>query len=104
MTEFLQVMITAGTRAEAESIARVLVEKRLAACVQVSGPITSVYRWQEKIEQSEEWKLTAKTSPARFKELAAQTSELHSCDCPEIVATAISDGSKAYFEWLAEQL
>lgn len=104
MTGFLQVTITTGTRDEAESIARTLVENRLAACVQIAGPITSIYRWQEKLEQGKEWKLTAKTSSARMEELLAQTIELHSYDCPEIVATEIVGGNEEYLKWLGEQL
>ena len=104
MTEFLQVAITTGTRDEAESIARALVEKCLAACVQVAGPILSIYRWQERVEQSEEWKLTLKTSSARMEELIAQTIELHSYDCPEVVATEIVGGNEEYLKWLGEQV
>lgn len=104
MTEFLQLSITTGTRDEAERIARALVENRLAACVQIAGPITSIYRWQECVEQGEECKLTAKTSSARMEELVAQTIELHSYDCPEIVATEIVGGNVEYLKWLGEQL
>ena len=62
MTEFLQITTTTGTRQDAEQIAAELVSRRLAGCVQVSGPIQSTYRWQGKMETAEEWMCTAKTS------------------------------------------
>jgi periplasmic divalent cation tolerance protein len=104
MTGFIQVITTVGSQDEAEQIARVLVERRLAACVQVSGPITSVYRWQGRIETSVEWSCTAKTSSGLYAAVGAAIRELHSYQVPEILAVPVAAGSAAYLEWLHGEL
>jgi periplasmic divalent cation tolerance protein len=104
IAEHLQVTTTAGSEEEAERIAASLVERRLAACVQVIGPIASHYRWQGAIERSSEWMCVAKTSAERYSELEAAIRELHSYDEPEIVATPIVAGSAGYLEWIGESL
>jgi periplasmic divalent cation tolerance protein len=104
MAEFLQVTTTTGTREVAERIAVELVDRRLAACVQVSGPITSTYRWQGKIESAEEWMCVAKTSREQMDGIRAVLKRLHPYEVPELVATPIVDGSEAYLKWLGEQL
>jgi periplasmic divalent cation tolerance protein len=98
--EYLQVTTTAGSEEEADRISAALVERRLAACVQVVGPIVSRYRWQGAVERSTEWMCVAKTSTVRYAELEAAVRELHSYDEPEIVATPIVAGSASYLEWL----
>ncbi len=103
MPDFLQVSTAAGSREDAEQIAAALVERRLAGCVQVVGPVRSVYRWQGRVEQADEWLCLAKTTSDRFAAVEAAIRELHSYECPEIVATPIVAGSAAYLAWLAEQ-
>lgn len=100
MTEYLQVTTTAGSEEEAERIGAALVERRLAACVQVVGLIASHYRWQGAVERSSEWMCVAKTSAARYAELEAAIRELHSYEEPEILATQIVAGSPGYLEWI----
>jgi periplasmic divalent cation tolerance protein len=104
MAEYLQVTTTAGSEEEAEQISAALVERRLAACVQVIGPIASRYRWQGAIEHSTEWMCVAKTSAVRYAELEAAIRELHSYDEPEIVATPIVAGSAGYLKWIGRNL
>ena len=104
MTEFIQVSTTTGTRDVAERIAVELVDRRLAACVQVSGPIQSTYRWQGKVESNEEWLCTAKTGRQQLDAIRELLKQLHPYQVPELVATPIVDGSEAYFKWLEEQL
>lgn len=104
MTEFIQVVTTTATKDEALRIARKLVEERLAACAQVSGPITSVYRWQGKVEQAEEWYCTIKTRQSLFAQVAAAIREVHSYECPEIVATAVDHISDDYQAWLEREI
>lgn len=104
MTDFIQVSTTTETKQAAQEIAAALVEQRLAACVQVSGPVESVYRWQGKVQQSQEWLCTAKTRASLFPQVEAAIRELHTYECPEIVAVPIADGSAAYLAWLGEQL
>lgn len=104
MAECVQVLTTTGSEAEAEAIAAALVERRLAACVQVSGPIRSRYRWQGEIERAEEWQCAIKTAAARYPELEAAIRELHSYEEPEIVATPIVAGSPGYLAWIADSV
>jgi len=100
----IQVVTTTASEAEAQQIAAALVEARLAACVQVSGPITSTYRWQSKIETSQEWRCTIKTQQSHFAAVAAMIAQVHSYDVPEILATAVVAGSPEYLAWLAGEL
>ena len=101
MTQCVQVTTTAGSAEEAGSISEALVERRLAACVQIFGPIESRYRWQGEIERGREWMCLAKTTLARLDAVEAAIRDLHSYDQPEIVATPILAGSAGYLEWLA---
>lgn len=104
MTECVQVLTTAGSEREAERIAAVLVEQRLAACVQISGPVLSLYRWQGEIEREREWQCLAKTTRARFEAVAAAIAASHSYEEPEIVATPIVAGSPGYLAWIEENV
>ena len=103
MTDFIQVVTTTEHREDAERIARTLVEERLAACVQVSGPITSTYRWQGKIETAEEWQCCAKTRRDLYEKVEQAIRRLHPYEVPEIVAMPILAGSADYLKWLAEE-
>jgi periplasmic divalent cation tolerance protein len=103
MREFIVVYVTAGSLDEADRLARGLVEERLAACVNRIGPIQSVYRWEGKLEQSEEHLLIIKTKKDLFSALEKRVRELHSYSVPEIVALPIIDGSQEYLRWLGEQ-
>ena len=104
MSEFLQVFTTIDNEAAARRIADVLVEKRLAACVQVVGPITSVYRWQGKVETATEWLCLIKTTREMYDGLEASIRALHSYEVPEIVAVPIVAGSRDYLDWLKGQV
>lgn len=104
MPQFIQVMTTTARRAEAEQIARSLVDERLAACVQVAGPITSVYRWQGTVETSEEWRCTIKTRADLFVRLQEAIRRLHPYEVPEILALPVADGNADYLEWLDAQV
>ncbi len=104
MTDYLQISTTTGDRHDAERIATELVSRRLAACVQISGPIHSTYRWQGKVETAEEWLCVAKTQRGQLAAIQQLISELHPYEVPEIIATPIVDGSPAYLAWLNEQI
>jgi periplasmic divalent cation tolerance protein len=104
VTEFIQITTTTGARQEAERIAAELVSRRLAGCVQISGPIHSTYRWQGNTETSEEWLCTAKTGRDRLIAIEQLMDELHGYDVPELIATPIVGGSEKYLKWLDEQL
>ncbi len=104
MPEFLQITTTAGSREEADRIATTLVDRQLAGCVQIVGPMRSVYRWQGQIEHSEEWLCQIKTTREQYAAVEAAIREIHSYDCPEIIATPIVAGSETYLQWLAAQI
>jgi periplasmic divalent cation tolerance protein len=78
----------------------VLVDRRLVACVQIVGPIESIYRWQGKVETAREWLCLIKTTRAGFRAVAATVETLHPYDTPELVALPIAAGSPRYLEWL----
>lgn len=104
MTDKRIVLTTAGTKEDALKIARALVERRLAACVNMVPQVESVYRWQGKIEESMEWLLLIKTTAAMFPRVRETIREVHSYDLPECVCLAIEDGSAEYLQWLGEQV
>jgi len=103
MTDYIQVVTTIARREEAEAIARALVEERLAACVQVLGPITSTYRWKGAVETSEEWQCWAKTRRDLYEKIEQAIGRLHSYEVPEIIAVPILAGSEGYLAWLEEE-
>ncbi len=80
-----------------------LVDRRLAACVQVVGPVESRYRWEGRVETATEWLCVAKTTAERYDELEAAIGELHSYDVPEILAVPVVRGSAAYLRWLGDE-
>lgn len=98
------VTTTTGDHAIAVRIATELVDRKLAACVQVSGPITSVYRWQGAVETSQEWVCTAKTVEQHWPAIERLVGELHPYDTPELIATPILKASAAYEKWLREEV
>ncbi|MEN8141855.1 MAG: divalent-cation tolerance protein CutA [Thermodesulfobacteriota bacterium] len=104
MTDYITVLTTVGSEDEGTLLAEILVSARLAACVQLVGPITSVYRWQGKMEREKEFQLVAKSRGDLFAPLAELIKDNHSYEVPEIIAQAISNGSDAYLAWLDEQL
>jgi periplasmic divalent cation tolerance protein len=104
MSEYIQITTTTGKRHDAEQLASELVSRRLAGCVQIMGPIASTFRWQEKVETTEEWVCTLKTSRAQLAAIQMLFDEIHPYEVPEVIATPIVDGSEAYLKWLGEQL
>jgi periplasmic divalent cation tolerance protein len=104
MSQALVVLTTTPNRDEADRIAAALVERQLAACVQIVGPIGSVYRWKGQVEQSQEWLCLIKTDEPHYEELEAAIHDLHSYDVPEVVALPIAGGSAPYLDWLAASL
>ena len=98
----IEVHITAPDRAQAAAMARVLVDERLAACVNIVDGVQSVYRWQEKVEESAEVLCLVKTRPELLDALTARVQALHPYDVPEILAFEVADGSATYLAWLEE--
>ncbi|HEX5103823.1 MAG TPA: divalent-cation tolerance protein CutA [Pirellulaceae bacterium] len=102
--EAIQVVTTTTERKDADALAKAVLDKRLGACVQVSGPIDSSYWWNNRLEQAREWTLTIKTRRDLYKPLEKLLLELHPYDQPEIIATAVVEISSGYRLWLDEQL
>lgn len=103
VADFLTVLTTTDSAAKAEALARGAVAARLAACAQINGPVTSVYRWQGAVETAAEWQVLFKTVAAEYGELEAHLREAHDYDVPEIIAVPISHGSEDYVDWLVTE-
>ncbi len=104
MPEYIQLFTTTEKKEDAEIISRQVVEKRLAACVQIMGPITSTYWWKEKVEQTEEWLCIMKSKRDLYKDLEQAIMSIHPYEVPEIVAVPIVAGSQSYLEWLEKEV
>jgi periplasmic divalent cation tolerance protein len=100
----LQVVTTTEHKDDALKIAHRLVELRLAACVQIVGPVTSVFRWKGVVEQAQEWQCWAKTLAARYADVETAIREHHPYDEPEVIAVPIAAGSDSYLKWLADEV
>jgi periplasmic divalent cation tolerance protein len=103
-SEPIVVLMTAANREEAGRIAELLVQARLAACVQILPEMQSVYRWQGEVARESEVMLLAKTSLDRFDELDRAVREIHSYETPEIVALRVTAVSAPYLDWLQEEV
>jgi periplasmic divalent cation tolerance protein len=101
MGEYVQVLTTVSSEEEAAKIGGDLLERRLVACAQTIGPITSRYRWRGKLEEGREWQLLAKTEAGLYPRVEAAIRDLHSYEEPEILAIPVLTGSKGYFDWIS---
>ncbi len=96
----IQVITAVPEREDALKIARTLVERRLAACTQIIGPVTSIYRWKEEVVEDEEWLCLIKTKRTLFEGVEEAVHEIHPYDIPEILAIPVEAGNSKYLEWL----
>ncbi len=99
----LTVLTTTDAPEKAEALARGAVEARLAACAQVTGPVTSVYRWEGEVRSEHEWQVSLKTTEARYDALEAHLRAAHDYDTPEIIATPVVRGGADYLAWVAAE-
>ncbi|RCV64590.1 divalent cation tolerance protein [Methanophagales archaeon] len=102
--EYIQVITAIEKRADAEEIANAMVEKRLAACVQIVGPIVSTYWWKGNIERKEEWLCILKSKKDLYDELEKAIKEIHPYETPEIFALSVVAGSNDYLNWLSREV
>lgn len=97
----LWVYITCGSADEAKGLARKLLEERLIGCANISGGVTSMYWWDDAVQEDEEWVLVAKTQPVLFDAVNERVGQLHSYQVPCVIALPIQQGNPAYLSWLA---
>ena len=104
MESYIQVVTTTDKKEDAERIATCLLEKRLAACVQIAGPITSLYPWKGNMERTQEWQCWIKSKEFLYKEIEKAIKSVHPYEVPEIVAMPIVAGSRESLEWLESEV
>jgi periplasmic divalent cation tolerance protein len=104
MEAYIQVATTTENKQDAERIAKALVERRLAACVQLLGPVVSTYWWKNNIETAQEWLCYIKTRKALYDEVEEAIKGVHPYETPEIIAMPIVAGSDDYLDWLNQEL
>jgi periplasmic divalent cation tolerance protein len=100
MSDCIVCLVTVGSQSEGERIAEALVAEQLAGCVNILGPVRSVYRWEGAVQRDEEFLLIIKTRAELFTRLAVRVQALHSYRTPEVIALSITAGSTAYLDWL----
>ncbi len=101
MTDTRLMLTTVSSREEANTLASELVSRRLAACVNILGPISSVYRWQGEVENSEEFLLLIKSTEAQLRPIQDALGELHSYQLPELISFVVESGAQSYLDWIA---
>jgi periplasmic divalent cation tolerance protein len=100
MKPYIQIMTTTADRKDAERIAALLVDKKLAGCVQIIGPVTSTYSWKGRVETTEEWQCLVKSRRDLYEEIEKIIKSIHPYEVPEIIALPVIEGSGDYLEWL----
>ncbi|MBW1598413.1 divalent-cation tolerance protein CutA [Streptomyces sp. JJ38] len=103
MAELLTVLTTTDSAESARALAAGAVDRRVAACAQIAGPVTSVYRWEGEVRDDPEWQVLFKTTTERYAALETFLAEAHTYDVPEIIATPVRRASAAYARWVAEE-
>lgn len=104
MSDVIVVVTTVGSKDDANRIATTLVDRRLVACAQISGPIDSVYWWEDEVERAEEWVCTVKTRQDRYAVVEEAIRQLHPYEVPEILAVSVVAGNAAYLQWVGQQV
>jgi len=104
VTDKVVIMVTAASRRECRKIAKHLVEAKLAACVNITQPVESLYHWEGKIANDKELVLLIKSTRDLFPEIKAAISKIHSYHTPEIICLPIIDGSRNYLQWVGDSV
>jgi periplasmic divalent cation tolerance protein len=103
MGGYIQIVTTIDSKEKAKEIATLLVEKKLAACVQVIGPVYSVYKWKGEVENANEWICNIKTEERLYREVERAIKDAHTYEVPEIVFFSITGGSGDYLSWISNE-
>jgi periplasmic divalent cation tolerance protein len=98
------ILSTASSKDEAQHIARALVEQKLVACVNIVGPVESVYRWKGEVENAQEFLLMMKTDSERFERVRDAVKSLHSYEVPEVIQLPVENGLPAYLQWISASI
>src|SRR3569832_1646739 len=98
------ILSTASTKDEAQEIARALVERKLVACVNIVGPIDSIYRWKGEVENAQEFLMVMKTGSEKFEDVREAVKSLHSYEVPEVIQIPIENGLPAYLTWISDSV
>jgi periplasmic divalent cation tolerance protein len=101
--EVIQVVTTVANADDARRIGRALVEQRLAACVQIVGPLESIYWWQGQVEMATEWQCLIKTVRSKYAAVEEAIRKLHPYEVPEILAMLVAAGNSAYLQWVVDE-
>jgi periplasmic divalent cation tolerance protein len=104
MTDKILVLTTAGSKEEARKLARGLVERLLAACVNIIPRVDSIYRWEGEVEEAQEWLLVIKTTSGAFERVRDAIKELHSYELPECIWVSIENGNAEYLAWIGDSV
>jgi periplasmic divalent cation tolerance protein len=104
MTNLRLVLTTAESQNQARRIADALIERKLAACVNIVSGVQSIYRWKGKAEEADEWLMWIKTTADAFERVCETIKELHTYELPECMCLAIEDGSPEYLRWIEESV
>lgn len=104
MTDNIVILVTGASLRECRKIARHLVQARLAACVNLTQPIQSIYRWQGKLANEKEFLMLIKSTRELFDEIKSEVSKIHSYTTPEIICLPIVDGSADYLQWVGNSV
>jgi periplasmic divalent cation tolerance protein len=104
MTDYIQVFSSVVSRDAAEEIGEKVIEKKLAAIVQITGPVRSMYMWNGKILKGEDWRIVMKTRGDLYEKLEAEIKRLHPYGVPEILAMPVLEGNKDYLNWISKEL
>jgi len=104
LSEYLQIITTTPSRADALELADTLIRTHLAPCFQIIGPILSIFSWKDKIEKSEEWLCLIKTRNDYYKDVEKAILEVHPYDVPEILAVPILEANEDYLTWMNREL
>jgi len=104
MSQLLSIQITTPNEKTTRELGEELVKLQLVACAQIEGPITSIYRWKEKIEEESEWRLTLKTDQSHFFQIEAFIVSNHPYEVPQIICLPITVSHDPYESWVRDQL
>jgi periplasmic divalent cation tolerance protein len=102
--EVILVLTTTAEKSDAQRLAQILIEARLAACTQISGPLESSYRWNSRIETAREWQLSVKTLRSKYEDVERAILESHPYDQPELIVVPTVIVSAGYYQWLVSQI